>query len=217
MTAQDKILVRFNIKNVKYAVQIGGLITEAWNLGYADSISLESNYTEKIIYGDGRVVHTIPNDKGKTGTLTLLAINEEYEYSMGRRLQTSKGYAEIKQSVSRTHALYFETDYIETDGEVKTAKTILYGVTSGRPSETYNQTTEDINDNKVSYPLTIKGIAMQKADGTAYKDQYGNTVYVWQETCLPGDPGYDTFGTKIEAPTAPATQTTNTQDDPLNL
>ena len=219
---QDKILVRFNIKNTKYAVHNGnGTFSTPVPIGFSDSIALESNYAEKIIYGDGRAVLTIPNDKGKTGTLGLLTIDNDYEIAMKRRMKTANGTAEIKQSAAIEHALYFETDYMEEDGEIKTAKTIEYGVTSGRPSETYSQTTEDINNNNVSYPLTIKGIKMKNSDGsTDYKDDKGNIVYAWQETCLPGDAGYDTFGEAITAPKAPASaaqaaQTTSTQADPL--
>lgn len=212
----NKTLVRFNIKNAKYAKENSdGSFESPVALGYSDSIALEANYAEKIIYGDGRAVLTIPNDKGKTGTLNLLTIDDDYEIAMKRRMKTASGTAEIKQTASVNHALYFETEYMEEDGEMKTAKTIVYGVTSGRPSETFNQTTEDINNNNVSYPLTIKGIKMKNSAGTAdYKDDKGNTVYAWQETCLPGDAGYETFGQTIQAPKAPES---TAQEDPLSL
>lgn len=214
----DKTLVRFNIKNAKYAQENSdGSFAEPVALGYSDSIALEANYAEKIIYGDGRAVLTIPNDKGKTGTLSLLTIDDAYEIAMKRRMKTASGIAEIKQTAAINHALYFETDYMEEDGEMKTAKTIIYGVTSGRPSETFSQTTEDINNNNVSYPLTIKGIKMKSSDGsTDYKDDKGNTVYAWQETCLPGDDAYETFGKTITAPRAPAAETPAVED-PLSL
>ena len=88
---------------------------------------------------------------------------------------------------------------------MKTAKTIVYGVTSGRPSQSYNQTTDDINNNNTEYSLTIRGIPMlQNGDSSIpYKDASGNVVYAWQETVVPGDPGYETFGQTIEAPRAP--------------
>ena len=203
---ENKTLLRFNIKNAKYALkQSDGSYAAPVALGYSDSISLEANYSEKTIHGDGRVVFTIPNDKGKTGTLTLLTIDEAYEIAMGRRMKTANGVAEIKQAASVEHALYFEFDYMDESGANKVAKTILYGVTTGRPSDKFSQTTEDINNNNVDYSLTIKGIAMQGASGTGvYKDAGGNVVYAWQETSLPGDTGYETFGSTIVAPKAPA-------------
>lgn len=205
MPDNGKTLVRFNIKNAAYALKNteGGFETPV-PFGYSDSISLEADYAEKAIYGDGRKVLTIPNDKGKTGTLTLLALDSAYEIAMKRRMKTASGTAEIKQMAAIEHALYFETEYIDGDGAMKTAKTVVYGVTSGRPSETYNQTTDDINNNNVDYALTIKGIAMKDPTGeSVYKDANGNVVLAWQETSIPGDPGYDEFGKAIEIPKAP--------------
>lgn len=204
--AGEKTLVRFNIKNAAYALKDGqGGFMDPVPYGYSDSIALEADYAEKIIYGDGKKVLTIPNDKGKTGTLTLLALDNAYEIAMKRRMKTESGTAEIKQRASVEHALYFETEYMDEKGAMKTAKTIVYGVTSGRPSETYNQTTEDVNNNNVDYPLTIKGIAMKDSTGeSVYKDENGNVVLAWQETVIPGDKGYENFGKQIEIPKAPA-------------
>lgn len=196
-----KTLVRFNIKNAAYALKKTDGYEEPVSIGYSDSIALEADYAEKVIYGDGRKIATIPNDKGKTGTLGLLAIDEAYEIAMKRRMKTANGTAEIKQFASVEHALYFEFDFLDDNQAQQTGKTILYGVTSGRPSETLNQTTDDINNNTVSYALTIKGTPLKAATGTDnYKDAGGNTIYVWQETCVPGDTGYDTFGKTITEP-----------------
>ena len=206
MADNAKTLVRFNIKNAAYALKSStGAFETPVAFGYSDSISLEADYAEKVIYGDGRKIATIPNDKGKTGTLTLLALDAAYELAMKRRMKTASGTAEIKQMAAVEHALYFETEFLDENGATKTAKTVVYGVTSGRPSETYSQTTDDINNNNVDYALTIKGIQMMDAQGTAaYKDENGNAVYVWQETSIPGDPDYDNFGKTIVVPKAPA-------------
>lgn len=200
-----KALVTFNIKNAKYAILSNSTYGTPTSIGYSDSMSLDANYSEKLIYGDGRVVYTIPNDKGKTGSLGLLAIDDDYEIAMKRRMKTANGTAEIKQLASVEHALYFEFDYFdEENGAMKTAKSIIYGVTSGRPSQSYNQTTEDINTNPVSYSLTIKGTPLLRASGDGeYTDENGNVVYVWQETSIPGDSGYETFGNTITQPKAP--------------
>lgn len=207
MASEGKTLIRFNIKNAAYALKKtdGGYETPV-PFGYSDSLSLEADYAEKVIYGDGRKVAIIPNDKGKTGTLGLLTIDEAYEIAMERRMATANGVAEIKQLASIEHAIYFEFDYMDNNQVQKTGKTILYGVTSGRPSDSLNQTTDDINNNTISYPLTIKGTPLMSAAGTApYQDASGNTVYVWQETSIPTDSGYATFGKTITAPKAPTT------------
>ena len=199
----NKTLLRFNIKNAKYALKTSEGYDSPVAFGYSDSIALEADYSEKVIYGDGKKILTIPNDKGKTGTLALLALDEAYEIAMKRRMKTSKGTAEIKQLASIEHAIYFETDYLEEDGEMKTAKTIIYGVTSGRPSQSYRQTTDDINNENTEYSITIKGVPMRTSDGNSvYRDPNGNVIYVWQETVLPSDKDYETFGTTITEPTA---------------
>ena len=206
MSTTGKTLVRFNIKNAAYAIKNSTGYDAKVSIGYSDSIALEADYAEKIIYGDGRKVLTLPNDKGKTGTLGVLAIDEAYEIAMKRRMKTASGTAEIKQTAAVEHALYFEFDFMDESGAQKTGKTIVYGVTSGRPSEALNQTTDDINNNIISYPLTIKGTpVLAKAGTEPYEDSNGNVVYAWQETSIPGDAGYDNFGTTITAPKAPST------------
>lgn len=210
MANTSKTLVRFNIKNAAYALKSSeGAYEAPVSFGYSDSIALEADYAEKIIYGDGRKIATIPNDKGKTGTLGLLAIDEVYEIAMKRRMKTANGTAEIKQTSSVEHALYFEFDFLTDGGKQQTGKTIIYGVTSGRPSETLNQTTDDINNNIISYPLVIKGTPLMDAAGSnIYKDEKGNEVYIWQETCLPEDAAYTNFGKTIVAPKAVASTPT---------
>lgn len=204
MADSTKTLVRFNIKNAAYALKTSDGYDTPVPFGYSDSIALEADYAEKVIYGDGRKIVTIPNDKGKTGALGLLTIDEAYEIAMSRRMKTANGIAEIKQTKSVEHAIYFEFDYMDDVGNQKTGKTIVYGVTSGRPSETLNQTTDDINNNTISYPLTIRGVPLLAATGSnPYQDSNGNTVYAWQETAIPGDTGYDTFGKTITSPKAP--------------
>ena len=201
-------LIQFNIKNAKYSVvtESGGTRTYGSPVafGNSDSLSLEANYSEKTIYGDGKIQRVLPNDKGKTGTLTLLTLNNAYEVAMKRRMATANGYAEIKQLSSVEHAVYFEFDYMEeSTGAIKTAKAILYGVFSGRPSATYSQTTEDINNNNCDIPLTIKGVTLQNAAGTAdYTDAAGNKISVWEEVCTPDDDNYATFGSSITDPKA---------------
>lgn len=204
----DKVLLRFSIKNAKYALRTATGYSAPVSFGYADSISLDSDYSEKTIYGDGKKILTIPNDKGKTGNLVLISLNTEYEIAMGRRMVTAGGTSEIKQLSSVEHAIYFEFDYMEEDQELKTAKVILYGVTSGRPSEAFNQTTEEINNQNITYPITVKGVPLMTADGTQpYVDAKGNTVYVWQETCLATDDKYNVFGQEIHIPRVAAATT----------
>lgn len=205
MAENNKRMVAFNIKNAKYALKKDEGYDTPVAFGYADSLALQADYSEKIIYGDGMKIATIPNDKGKTGTLTLLTVDDAYEVAMKRRLATANGMAEIKQLASIEHAIYYEFEYMENDGDTRTAKVWMYGVTSGRPSESLSQTTEDINNNNVDYALTIRGTLLMDSAGTAqYTDASGNHVVVWQVMALPEDTGYATFGDTCPIPKASA-------------
>jgi hypothetical protein len=199
----DKKLVSFNIKNAAYAIKNSdGTYDPPVKFGYSDSFAMEANYSEKQIFGDGMVVLTIPNDKGKTGTLTLLNVDEAYEIAMGRRMAIAGGTAEIKQYGAVEHAVYLEFEYVdETTEATKTSKVWVYGVTSSRPSETLNQNTDDINNNNVDIPVTIKGVPLYDAEGTGeYTDGNGNVVYVWCVQSSPSDAGYATFGAACVVP-----------------
>lgn len=201
-------LIRFNIKNVKYAVAINTDGVRSYQspeaMGFASAISLEANYSEKPLYGDGEIQAVLASDKGKTGSLTLLTVDNKYEIAMKRKMEIAGGLADIQQKSTIEHAIYFEFDYLDKDDNaIKTAKSIIYGVFSGRPSESLNQTEDEINNNNIEMSLTIKGTTLRNAEGNEdYKDANGNTLKVWQQTCIPSDKDYATFGTTITEPKA---------------
>lgn len=200
--SENKTLVRFNIQNAKYALlKSGGTYDTPIDLGTSTKIALQRDASVKKIYGDGRRIAAIVNDKGETGTLTQNNINDGYEVAMGRKLQTANGLASIKQTKNITHALYFETCGYAEDGSMPVAKTWLYGVTSSAPSENYEQNTDDINESTFDLPLEIVGTNLMSSDGTAkYKDDKGNEVIVTRLTVYPGDADYDTFGNSVPVP-----------------
>lgn len=197
-----KTLVKFNIQNAKFALQSG----ESWAVpvpfGTSQKISLEANSSTKQIFGDGRIIASIVNDKGKTGTLTLNNISEDYEIAMGRKMRLQQGIADIKTLKQVPHCIYFETCGFDEDGGFPVAKTWLYNVTSSRPSENYDQTTDDINESTFDIPLEIRGTLLQNSQGEPYKDDQGNLYYAYQVTVTPGDIGYDTFGDTVAIPQA---------------
>ena len=80
------------------------------------------------------------------------------------------------------------------------AKTMLYGVTSTRPAESFDQNTDDINESSFDTALEISGTPLLAANGANYKDDKGNEVVVWQMTVTPDDEGYDTFGSEVVLP-----------------
>ena len=203
--AENKTLVRFNVQNIKFAVQNSdGSFAKPVAYGTATKMALQSDSSVKTIYGDGRRLCSIVNDKGKTGTMTTNNVNDDYEVAMGRKIRTAHGFAEIKQQKNVLHAIYFETSGLAEDGTMPIAKTWLYGVTSSsRPDESFDQNTDDINESSFDTPLEMKGVSLLNHDGTVYKDEKGNKVIVWQMTVTPDDAGYDTFGDEVVLPIMP--------------
>lgn len=201
MPETKKTLVRFNVQNIKYAVFNNGTYGAPVSYGTAIKMALESNSAVKYIFGDGRRICAIVNDKGKTGAMTTNNVSDDYEIAMGRKIKTSNGLAEVKQQRVVTHAVYFETCGMDSEGGMPIAKTWLYGVTSSRPSESFDQNTNDVNESSFETPLEISGTNMLANDGTVYKDPVtGCDVVVWQMTVTPDDAEYANFGDSVVLP-----------------
>ena len=86
------------------------------------------------------------------------------------------------------------------ENEISVAKGMLYGVTSTRPAESYDQTTDDINESSFDLPLVIGGTPLLAADGSVYKDAKGNEVSVWGVIVTPDMDGYADFGKEVVLP-----------------
>lgn len=196
-----KKLFRFNVKNVMYAVKgAGGTYGEPQDLAYATSISLEADYSETKLYGDGQVITVLGNDKGKTGTLGVINLEKEYEVAMKRAMEVQGGLADVQQRSTVAHAIYFETDALD-DGIAKTVKVWLLNVTTGKASESYSQTEDSPTINGYEYPLSVLGESVKTADGSAiYYDENGNEIVAYQITSYPGDTGYATFEEAVPIP-----------------
>lgn len=201
---ENKTLVRFNIQNIKYAtMDAQGKYNTPVSYGTAIKMALEANSSIKDIFGDGRRICSIVNDKGKTGTMTTNNISDDYEVAMGRKIVTAVGLADIQQRKNVVHAIYFETSGLKGDGSMPLSKTWLFGVTSSRPSESYNQNTDDVNESSFDTPLVISGTNLLKADDTKFVDDKGNEVLVWQLTVTPDDENFATFGDAVVLPKMP--------------
>lgn len=194
-------MFKFNVKNVKYAVPgTNGTYGAPKDLAYANSISLEADYDETKLFGDGQILAILGDDKGKTGTLSVTNIEKDYEIDMKRALEIEGGLADIQQRSSVEHAIYFEVDAIE-DGVGKTIKRWMFGVTTGKASETYDQTTDNPTINTYEYPLTVLGVNLKDALGEEdHTDEYGNTIKVFYMTSFPEDEGFETFGNAVPTP-----------------
>ncbi len=205
MSNQNKTLVRFNIQNVKYAMCNNGVYETPKSYGTSKKIALEPNSSKKDIFGDGKRICSLVSDKGKTGTLTTNNVSDEFEIAVGRKIKTQNGIAEIQQTKNPTFALYFETCGITEDGSKIVAKSWIYAATSStRPSESFDQDEDDITESSFDTALEIGGVNLKTADGENYKDIKGNEILVWEQTVVPGDAGYETYGDEVVLPVMPA-------------
>lgn len=196
-------LLRYNVKNVKYAIRNSETgYGEVKDLSYVDSISLEPQYEETKVYGDGEIIGVIPNDKGLQGKLKVININEEYEKDCGRLLEIQNGTASIQQRKTTEQAIYFEVDATTPDGRIETIKNWLFGVTTGKPSESFDQTKDAPTINNYEYNLTIKGdILRSNTQKDIYIDKTtGNVVKVYWLKSGPSSEGYATFGNNVPTP-----------------
>lgn len=199
-------LVKFNIKNLKYALRKTD--DSGWDnpkpLAGAVALALEPDFNEQIVYADGEKILSIPDDKGFTGELTVRVIEDHYEIDMGRAMKIQEGHADIQQLKSTPHCIYYEVDGYD-EGVKKTYKTWLINCRTGRASESYQQTEDDPTFNAYAYPLTVLGEKLMDSTGTEeYTDENGNTIKITRVTSKPTDAGYDTFGSSVPTLQAPA-------------
>ena len=199
---RKKTLVRFNVQGVKWAMLVDGKYGTPKSYGTATKIALEPDSSVKKIFGDGKRIASIINDKGKTSTLSTNNINDDFEVDMGRKMLLKKGIASIKQQKIPVFALYFETCGLDENNDMPLAKTWVYGVTSSTaPSESFDQNTDDINESTFDTALEIAGTELKDASGAVVKDpKTGRDVMVWQLTATPDDEDFDTFGDAVVMP-----------------
>jgi ribosomal protein L24 len=195
-------MFKFNVKNAKYATITGGVYDAPLDLAYAEGLALEADYNETKLYGDGEVLVILGDDKGKTGTLSVINIEQDYEKACGRAEDLDVGIADVQQRESVEHAIYYEVEAV-LDGVTITIKNWMYGVTTGKAGETYEQTKDDPTINTYDYPLTVLGTNLRNNGDTADEvDVNGNTKKVFRLTVYPGDTGYDTFEDAVVIPKA---------------
>lgn len=194
-------LIRFNIRNAKYAFPTAdGGYSDFVSMGTSTKMALETDASEKEVYGDGECIIHYNNEKGKTGTLTQNNICTAYEIACGRKALLENGLADVKPTKNTPHVIYFEICEMDGENEISVAKCMLYGVTSTRPSESYDQNNGDINESSFDTPLKIKGIDALTSDDKVYVDEKGNTRRVWQLMKTPDMEGYADFGKEVVIP-----------------
>ena len=209
------ILVRFNIQNLKWALQqADGTYAKPKAYGTSKKIAIDADASVKKIFGDGKRIASIMNDKGKNAVWTTNNVNDEFEIEMGRKMRIKQGLASVKQQEIKLFAFYFETSGVDEDNSMPLAKTWAFGATSTiAPSESYDQTTEDINESQYETSIEIGGVALKDADGSVYKDKKtGQEVRVWLLTSTPDCADFASFGESVPTPTVADVNNSTTED-----
>lgn len=195
--------IRFNIKNCKYAVPVDGSYeaSQIKSIGGANQLTLETTYSEQKEYADGQPMFILASDQGLTGTLSMKYLEDSYEIDMGRKMRIQGGLADIEQLSAIEHAIYFEIEEQDTTDKRTTVKAWLFNVTSGKPSETFTQTTENKTVNNYDIPINVLGEYLRAENGEdLYVDENGNTLRVWRLVSTPEEPDFATFGNSVPIP-----------------
>ena len=113
-------LIRFNIRNAKYAFPTpDGGWGDFVSMGTSTKMALETDSSEKEVYGDGECIIHYVNEKGKTGTLTQNNICNAYEIACGRKILLENGLADgIRPKIVKEAYQVFECTW---DSELENA------------------------------------------------------------------------------------------------
>ena len=198
---ENKELISFNVQNMVYSTDKSTIKP----LGYAVGLNLQRNQETKEIYGDGKIQTAVVTDKSLSGTLDLTTRDDEFELDLGMLIEAANGQVEVSIPQNIPVDIGAEVYIMGTDGVKKVKKCWWYNVTVGGASDTYNQTTETINEANASYPITVKGIPLKDSTGEAeYKDTKGLGRTAYRYSSVPTDDGYDTFLDSVPVPKAKA-------------
>lgn len=197
---ENKELVSFNIQNVVYSIDHSAVKPA----GYAVGISLQRNQETKDIYGDGKLQLSIVTDKSLSGNLDMTTRDNDFERDLGMLMKAESG-GEVEVSVPKNIPIDIgaEVYIINKDGEKKVKRCWWFNVTVGGASDTYNQTTETINEANASYPITVAGTPLMASTGSVeYKDSNGLGRTAYKFSAMPGDAVYETFLDSVPVPKA---------------
>lgn len=197
-----KNLIEYNCKNGVYSLD--GTSVKA--LGYLSGITTDKNINTAEKYGDGEVQLSLITDKGSTGSLELTARDYDFETDLGFAKKIAQGLAEVQVMENKTVSIGFECYFTGKDGVTKTKKIWFLGVNVAPAGQSLSQNTDGTNESTASYPITIKGVNMQNAEGTAdfVDSTTGNTIKVFKISSVPTDSGYAEFLNTVPTPKATA-------------
>lgn len=197
----NKVLKEYNVKNGQYALE--GETPKP--LTWLTKVSLDADFGEQSVYGDGEEVITLQNDKGYTGSLGMTAPDSDFEKDLGIIEEIDNGIAHVQRVLNPKVSIYFEAYFIGADRIQKTKKVWLFGVNVSKPSTSLDQNTDNPNFSDTEYAITVRGANKKDNAGTAdYVDANGNTQKVYRLSSIPTEAGFTGFENSVPVPKAKA-------------
>ena len=184
-------IITYGLKNVHYSKATYNESDDSW--GYATPVELKGaqEFSSDLIggsssvYADDQVVATLNQNAGRTITLKLTEITDEFKTDiLGYKKAENGNLVEITNAEPTTFALGFEFQ-----GDKKARRVWFYLCTCAPINESTKSKTESVEANSISLTITARPIAI---------DDNNSTTNV---TASKGDANYDTFLTT--APSLP--------------
>lgn len=184
-------IITYGLKNVHYSKATYNESDDSW--GYATPVELKGaqEFSSDLIggsssvYADDQVVATLNQNAGRTITLKLTEITDEFKTDiLGYKKAENGNLVEITNAEPITFALGFEFQ-----GDKKARRVWFYLCTCAPINEATKSKTESVEANSISLTITARPIAI---------DDNNLTTHV---TASKGDANYDAFLTT--APSLP--------------
>lgn len=185
--------VKFNIKNVHYAIMSSGAdgtVTYATPVPIpgAVSISLDPNGEPSKFYADGVVYYVVANNQGYEGDLEIALVPESFLTDVLQEVKDNKGVLVENANVAIVNfALLFEFD-----GDVKSTRHVMYNCSVSRPSIESKTNEDEIEVQTETLTISVapldngmvKSKTTTETDDTVYNNWY-KSVYMSTESATP--------------------------------
>lgn len=186
MSSKKNNKVKFNLKNVHYAVLTHGADgTVSYEtpvaIPGAVSISLDPNGEPSKFYADGVVYYTVANNQGYEGDLEIAVVPESFLIDVLKQVKDSKGVlVENAKAELVNFALLFEFD-----GDVNSVRHVMYNCSASRPAieSKTNEDEVEVQTETLSLSMSplenglVKTKTCSDTDETVYNSWY-ETVYI---------------------------------------
>lgn len=175
-------IVTFGLKNVHYSKATQGN-DGSWSFGTPVALPGAQEFSSDLIgssssvYADDQVVATLNQNAGRTITLKLTELTDEFKTDiLGYKKLENGNLVEITNAPVVTFALG-----LEFQGDVKARRTWFYLCTCSPINESTKSNTDSVEANAISLTITARPISV------------GNDSYATHVTAAKGDSNYDSF------------------------